>query len=58
MGSEPKGIRCPKCGSTSVHVRHTRPLPGGRKRRYRTCADCGQHFATIEVPPSQAKFHR
>ena len=42
-------LRCPKCGSTNVLVKHTNPEVAGNIVRHHRCSDCGNRFKSVEV---------
>ena len=45
----PRGLTCPKCKGHRFRVRHTRPMPDGKIKRYRICQDCRHVLTTIET---------
>ena len=48
MSSEPRGLRCPKCGCGHFRVIYTRRAWGGRIVRRRECRNCGRRITTTE----------
>ena len=42
------GIECTNCGCRHLPVSHTRPMPGGKIKRYRQCRYCGKKKVTVE----------
>lgn len=49
------GLCCPKCGSTDLQVRDSRPVGRGGSgsiRRRRRCGVCNQRFTTFEMTDS------
>lgn len=46
--SEPRGLRCPKCGCGHFRVNYTRPKPDGKLMRRRECRNCGKRVVTLE----------
>ena len=56
-GKNPKedsgdGLRCKGCGCAHLPVLYTRPHPGNRIKRVRTCRHCGRRLTTYESTPS------
>lgn len=48
--SEPRGLRCPRCGCQHFRVIYTRSAWGGRILRRRECRHCGRRMTTHEKP--------
>lgn len=45
----PKGLCCPACGCGHFYTEKTVDIPGRRRRRYKTCRNCGRRVRTVEV---------
>jgi len=48
VGTEARGLRCPKCGCGHFRVIYTRSAWGGRIVRRRECRHCGRRVVTTE----------
>jgi hypothetical protein len=44
-----KGLRCPACGCAHFYTDKTVDVPGRRRRRYKTCRNCGRRVRTTEI---------
>lgn len=42
------GIVCPACGCRHFYTDKTLDVPGRRRRRYKTCRNCGRRVRTVE----------